>query len=131
MGFLKQLLIIAVLAVIASCGSSQQDNRARMLADQYYRAIQADRLAEAAELYPGEERALALEMLQQTRERLGELKSFHFTGSEQNTVFSGRFYIFSVATEYAQGEHSERLTLRAPVNTNEVMVVSQKIDPSD
>jgi hypothetical protein len=125
------LAAMAALALVASCGNPQEGRRVQILADQYYRNIQSGNLEQAAQLYLPQERGLALAMLQETRDKLGALHSYHFTGAEQNTVFSGRFYIFTVGTEYDHGEHTERLTLRSQVNTDEIVVVSQKIDPVD
>ena len=122
---------LAMVVMLGSCGNPQEGSRVQMLADQYYRQIQSGNLSAAAQLYSPQERALALGMLEETRDKLGALRSYHFTGAEQNTVFSGRFYIFTVGTEYGDHEHNERLTLRSQVNTDEIFVVSQKIDPVD
>jgi hypothetical protein len=131
MRFVRGLVTVTFLITVFSCGAPQGDNRAHMLAEQYYRLIQSGDFAGAARLYPDEEREIARAMLQRTRDQRGALKSFHFTGEEQNTVLNGRFYVFELATTYDDGEHNERLTLHSAVNNDEIVLVAQKIDPID
>lgn len=125
-------VMLVVTMVLAACDVPPNDNRAQMLAEQYYQMVQSRNLEGASALYPEPEQALALAMLQETRDKNGDLKSFRFTGVEKNTVLSGRFYRFSVVTEYERGgEHEERLTVRSQVNSSDFVLVSQKIDAID
>jgi hypothetical protein len=124
------IMLVAAVALTA-CGPRESGGQVRIFAEQYYRLIQGGDFEGAAAMYPEGERAFARGVLEEAHEKHGALKSFHFTASEQNTVFSGRFYIFSVGTEYEDGEHDERLTLKSQVNSGDLVMVSQKIDPID
>ena len=75
------------------------------------------------------DRAVAAEALRQNHEKPGALQSFQLSGEEQNTVYSGKFYIFAVDTSYERGQEAETLTLKTWVNADDVLtIISQKLD---
>jgi hypothetical protein len=123
------VLISACLLALVACGPSQSDQMAQRMAERFYQLIQQGKLDEAAKFYPENDRPMWLEMLQQNQQKLGALKSFQIGAEEQNTVYSGKFYIFTVDTTYEQGQKSEVLTLKSWVNANDaITIVSQKLD---
>jgi hypothetical protein len=122
-------LTIACLLALSACGPSETDLKARSMAGRYYQLIQQGQFTEAARFYPEKDRALAAEIVQQNHEKLGALQSFQISAEEQNTVYSGKFYIFTVDTTYERGQESETLTLKTWVNADNVLnIVSQKLD---
>lgn len=121
--------IFACLLALVACGPSQSDQMARRMAERYYQLIQHEQLDEAAKFYPEKDRPLWLEMLQQNQQKLGALKSYQIGAEEQNTVYSGKFYIYTVDTVYERGDESETLTLKSWVSANDaITIVSQKLD---
>jgi hypothetical protein len=122
------LAFLAVLA-LGACSPSQDDMKARGMTERYYQLIQQGQFAEAARFYPEKDRALAQEILQQNHEKLGALQSFQIGAEEQNTVYSGKFYMFTVDTAYERGQAAELLTLKTWVNAGDVLtIVSHKLD---
>ena len=122
-------LTIACLLALGACGPSETDLKARGMAERYYQLIQQGQFTEAARFYPEKDRELAAEIVQQNHEKLGALQSFQIGAEEQNTVYSGKFYIFTVDTTYERGQESETLTLKTWVNADNVLnIVSQKLD---
>ena len=127
----KLVTLLALLAslALAACGPSESDMKARGMTERYYQLIQQGQFAEAARFYSEKDRALAEETLRQHQEKLGALQSFQISAEEQNTVYSGKFYIFTVDTSYERGQESETLTLKTWVNADDVLtIISQKLD---
>jgi hypothetical protein len=121
-------LFVCLLA-IGACGPSQGDQRARLMAQRYYELIQQGKFDEAARFYPEKDRGMWLDTLQQNQQKLGALKSFQIGEEEQNTVYSGKFYIYTVDTQYERGQESETLTLKSWVSADDaITVISQKLD---
>lgn len=122
-------LAFSCLFALAACGPSENDLKARAMTERYYQLVQQGQFTEAARFYPEKDRALAAETLQQNHEKLGALQSFQLSAEEQNTVYSGKFYMFTVDTTYERGHASELLTLKTWVNADDVLtVISQKLD---
>jgi hypothetical protein len=122
------LAFVCVFA-LGACSPSQNDMKARGMTERYYQLIQQGQFAEAARFYPEKDRALALEILQQNHEKLGALQSFQIGAEEQNTVYSGKFYMFTVDTAYERGQASELLTLKTWVNAGDLLtIISHKLD---
>lgn len=123
------ILAATCLLALGGCGPSETDMKARGMTERYYQRIQQGQFAEAARFYPEKERALAQETLQQNHDRLGALQSFQIGAEEQNTVYSGKFYMFTVDTTYERGHASELLTLKTWVNADDVLtIISHKVD---
>ncbi|MGE0372585.1 MAG: hypothetical protein AB7Q01_11920 [Gammaproteobacteria bacterium] len=123
------MTVIACVLALAACGPSESDMKARGMAERYYRLIQQDQFAEAVKFFPEKDRALWLDALQQNRQKLGPLQSFQISAEEQNTVYSGKFYIFTVDTQYELSQELETLTLKTWVSANDSLsIVSHQID---
>ncbi|MBK8164183.1 MAG: hypothetical protein IPK65_13920 [Gammaproteobacteria bacterium] len=121
--------VIACVLVLAACGPSESDMKARGMTERYYQLIQQGQFAEAARFHPEKDRALAEDTLRQHLEKLGVLQSFQISAEEQNTVYSGKFYIYTVDTSYERGHASELLTLKTWVSANDSLsIVSHQID---
>lgn len=121
--------VLACLLATSACGPSENDLKARGMAERYYQLIQREQFDEAARFYPEKDRLLSLEALRRNHDKLGPLQSFQFSAEEQNTVYSGKFYIYTVETVYERGDASELLTLKTWVNANDALtIVSHKVD---
>lgn len=129
MKIISAALAFVFLVALAACGASESDLKARGMTERYYQLIQQGKFAEATRFYPEKDRALAEEMLRQHEEKLGALQSFQISAEEQNTVYSGKFYIFTVDTTYERGQEAETLTLKTWVNADGALtIISQKLD---
>ncbi|MCC6303395.1 MAG: hypothetical protein IT489_11435 [Gammaproteobacteria bacterium] len=129
---MKRLGAMAVLACVlalAACGPSEIDMKARGMAERYYQLIQQGQFAEAVLFFPEKERQVQLDALEQHRQKLGALQSFQISAEEQNTVYSGKFYIFTMDTQYEREQALETLTLKTWVSANDSLsIVSQLVD---
>lgn len=123
------ILAFISLLVLGACGPSENDMKARSMTERYYQFIQQGRFADAAKFYAEKDRALALESLQRNQQKLGALQSFQLSAEEQNTVYSGKFYIFTVDTTYEHAQEAETLTLKSWVSADDaITILSQKLD---
>jgi hypothetical protein len=129
MKIISATLAFVCLLTMGGCGPSESDMKARGMTERYYQLIQQGQFTEAARFYPEKDRPLALEALRQNHEKLGALQSFQIYAEEQNTVYSGKFYMFTVETTYERGHASELLTLKTWVNAGDALtVISHKVD---
>lgn len=123
------MAMLACLLALAACGPSESDMKARGMAERYYQLIQKGQLAEAVRFFPEKDRQIQLDALEQHRQKLGALQSFQISAEEQNTVYSGKFYIFTVDTQYEHEQALETLTLKTWVSANDSLsIVSQLVD---
>ncbi|MBK9131871.1 MAG: hypothetical protein IPM20_09610 [Gammaproteobacteria bacterium] len=122
-------VVLSCLLALAACGPSEIDLKARGMVERYYQLIQQGNFADAVRFYPESERQLQLDALEQHRQTLGTLQSFQISAEEQNTVYSGKFYIFTVDTQYEQTQALETLTMKTWVSSNDSLsIVSQLVD---
>ncbi len=123
------MAILACVFALSACGPSEGDMKARGMVERYYQLIQQGKIADAARFFPEKERQLQLDALEQHRQKLGALQSFQISAEEQNTVYSGKFYIFTVDTQYEHAQALETLTLKTSVSANDALnIVSQLVD---
>ncbi len=122
-------VVLSCLLALTACGPSETDLKARGMAERYYQLIQQGNFADAVRFYPESERQLQLDALEQHRQTLGTLQSFQISAEEQNTVYSGKFYIFTVDTQYEHVQALETLTMKTWVSSNDSLsIVSQLVD---
>jgi hypothetical protein len=123
-------VILLLCVAVFGCDRYQEtDGAARDFAEGYYRLVQAERFAEAANLYDERDRAVGLDLLQRTRAEMGALVNYRIHTEEINSVFRDRLYLFISETEYANGSASETLTLRSRFSDDVFIVVSHRINP--
>lgn len=123
-------MALAICLVIAGCAEAPPPaTEARDIAEDYYRLIKEGRFDEAAGFYAAGDRERWRQFLQQWREELGTLEKVDIHTVETNTMFSGTLYLFIAETEYTDGEASEIVTMRTPVNEAGLTMISHEIDP--
>ncbi len=122
-------MLLLAGALLSACTIPDHAGEARKLAQQYYEHLKSGRLSEAAALFPPDKRDEQLEILRDEQRRFGALRRYRINGVETNTVYSGKFYIFLVDSEYQQTAAGEILTLLEKVNDDRLYIVSQKVDP--
>ncbi len=124
---LWSLILGAVL--LTACTIPDHSGQAQALAQQYYELLKKRQFAEAAALFPPDNREQQLAILQDEHQRLGDLKDYRINSVETNTVYSGKFYIFITDTRYEKTAAGEILTLLEKVNEDKLYIVHQKVDP--
>lgn len=123
-------LALVMCVVIAGCAEAPPPiTEARDIAGDYYRLIQEGRFDEAAGFYAAGDRDRWRQFLQRWQRELGALESVDIHTVETNTTFSGTLYLFIAETGYANGEASEIVTMRTPVNEPGLTIISHEIDP--
>lgn len=132
-GSSRQLLFLFIVLLLAACTTSQQGDgsqaEAKRIYEQYFAAIQAGDIDRAAALYPLEEQPRWREFLQQAAAQRGAMMSYSLDGIEENTVFSGKFYLFNVSTNNANFDAGEIVTLFKKLDEDRMHVVAHKIKP--
>lgn len=111
----------------AGCEGSHDSQAAQQIALQYMKQVQAGDLDQAVKYYPEDTRRNWREFLNQAQKKNGPIKSYKFTNTEVNTVYSGKYYIFTVDVEYAKTSTTDYLTLFKSVSEDRLFIVSHKI----
>lgn len=120
-----------VSLLLTACGSGNPDaNVAQQVVDQFYQAQIQQNDAKAVTFFSSKKSPDECKAhLQQVRQQLGQLKSYHIKHDEVNTVLRGRYYIFDVQTEYVPGGiAAETVTVFNEVGSDETSIVSQTIN---
>ncbi len=117
------LPVIALCLALAACNPAPPGPGPQAIGDLYYQAIQAGDFAAAAELYAsGVSRAMVVDELASTRERLGALESYRMTDLVSYTASGGMRYTLRYMTRYANGHATEGLMLFQSATDNLVRI---------
>ena len=120
-------LLLFCLVLIGGCEGSHDSQAAQQIALQYMKQVQAGDLDQAVKFYPEDTRRNWREFLRQAQEKNGPIRSYKFTNTEVNTVYSGRYFLFTVDVEYAKTSTTDYLTLFKGVSDDRLFIVSHKI----
>lgn len=125
-GLLATVLLFCV-ALVGGCEGSHDSQAAQQMALLYMKAVQSGDLDQAVKFYPEDTRRNWLDFLHQALKKNGPVKSYKFTNTEMNTVYSGKYYLFTVDVEYAKTSTTDYLTLFKSVSDDRLFIVSHKI----
>ena len=123
-------LIVILFALIATACAPAHDTEAdaRALFKQYFTAIAARDYAAAASLYPADEQDQWRDFLQQQEKDKGAMKSYTVDDVAGDTVFRGKFYVFTVHTQNEKHDAKELITLFKKIDEDRMHVVAHKIE---
>ena len=82
---------------------------------------------EADALYPADEQAQWQDFLQQQEKDKGVMKSYTIDDVAGDTVYRGKFYVFTVHTQNEKHDAKELITLFKKLDEKQMHVVAHKI----
>lgn len=119
--------LLFCLILVGGCESSHDSQAAQQMALVYMKQVQAGDFDQAVKFYPEDTRRNWRDFLQKAQEKNGPIRSYKFTNTEVNTVYSGKYYLFTVDVEYAKTSTTDYLTLFKSVSDDHLFIVSHKI----
>ena len=117
-----------MLVATACAPAHDTEADARKMFNQYFTAIAARDYAAAASLYPPDEQAQWRYFLQQREKDKGAMKSYTIDDVAGDTVFRGKFYVFTVHTKNEKQDAKELITLFKKLDEKQMHVVAHKIE---
>ena len=122
--------IVLILSIAACAPAHDTEADARQLFKQYFTAIAAKDYRTAAALYPADEQAKWQDFLQQAEQEKGAMKSYTVDDVAADTVFRGKFYVFTVHAQNEKYNTTELITLFKKLDEDRMHVVAHKIERS-
>ena len=119
--------LLFCLTLIGGCAGSHDSQAAQQMALAYMKQVQGGDFDQAVKFYPEDTRRNWRDFLRKAQETNGPVRSYKFTNTEVNTVYSGKYYLFTVDVEYAKTSTTDYLTLFKSVSDDHLFIVSHKI----
>ena len=119
--------LLFCLILLGGCEGSHDSQAAQQMALAYMKQVQAGDFDQAVKYYPEDTRRNWRDFLHKAQEKNGPIRSYKFTNTEVNTVYSGKYYLFTVDIEYAKTSTTDYLTLFKGVSDDHLFIVSHKI----
>ena len=119
--------LLFCLILLGGCEGSHDSQAAQQMALAYMKQVQAGDFDQVVKFYPEDTRRNWRDFLHKAQEKNGPIRSYKFTNTEVNTVYSGKYYLFTVDIEYAKTSTTDYLTLFKSVSDDRLFIVSHKI----